>query len=377
MGIARQERPLRQNMRLMLLFQRQGNTAEGEKVSSIMEEKILKISSFILTLLIAASLIVLGNYSVSNRKEAKHAQMSELQMLAYYTEQAEEEEDIAFRQQLRLELPPGMSEDDVTIRNEPVKQLVTIKIPDVEKDYFSSHPLLGRSDSINDLYMENGVIEITLDAVYEVKSKVSDGYLYVDFLTPQQVYDKVIVIDAGHGGGAPGAIKQGIMEKDINLAIVLQLKELLDECERNIGVYYTRTEDVNPSFEQRAQLGGKAKANFCISVHSNSTTDGQMSEYNGTEVMYDEMEEEKEFSGKRLAQICLEEVTGLAGSKNNGLSYGNGIYIIRNSEVPMALVEVGFMTNQAELNKLNSEEYQKLVAQGIYNGILRALDEGY
>ena len=94
MGIARQERPLRQNMRLMLLFQRQGNTAEGEKVSSIMEEKILKISSFILTLLIAASLIVLGNYSVSNRKEAKHAQMSELQMLAYYTEQAEEEEDI-------------------------------------------------------------------------------------------------------------------------------------------------------------------------------------------------------------------------------------------------------------------------------------------
>ena len=57
-----------------------------------------------------------------------------------------------------------------------------------------------------------------------MKSKVSDGYLYVDFLTPQQVYDKVIVIDAGHGGGAPGAIKQGIMEKDINLAIVLQAR---------------------------------------------------------------------------------------------------------------------------------------------------------
>ena len=143
MGIARQERPLRQNMRLMLLFQRQGNTAEGEKVSSIMEEKILKISSFILTLLIAASLIVLGNYSVSNRKEAKHAQMSELQMLAYYTEQAEEEEDIAFRQQLRLELPPGMSEDDVTIQNEPVKQLVTIKIPDVERIISAAIPSLA------------------------------------------------------------------------------------------------------------------------------------------------------------------------------------------------------------------------------------------
>ena len=49
---------------------------------------------------------------------------------------------------------------------------------------------------------------------------------------------------------------QIIMEKDINLAIVLQLKELLDKNDRNIGVYYTRTEDTNPTFEQRAQLGG-------------------------------------------------------------------------------------------------------------------------
>lgn len=342
-----------------------------------MEEKILKRSSLVLIVMITAALVLLSRFSVVNRKEAKHEQMSELQMLAYYTEQAEEEEDIAFRQQLRLELPLGMTEDEVIIENDYVKQLVTIRIPGVEKDYFSNHPLLGRSDSIDDLYMEKGVIEITLDAVYEVKSTVKDGYLYVDFLTPQQVYDKVIVIDAGHGGGAPGAIKQGIMEKDINLAIVLQLKELLEQCDRNIGVYYTRTEDINPTFEQRAQLGGKAKANLYISVHSNSTTDGQMSEYNGTEVMYDEMKDEEGTSSKHLAQICLEEVTGLAGSKNNGLTYGNGIYIIRNNEAPTALIETGFMTNQAELNKLISPEYQKVIAQGIYNAIMRALDEGY
>lgn len=298
-------------------------------------------------------------------------------MLAYYTEQAEEEEDINFRQQLRVEIPAGMTEEEITIENNYVRQLITIKIPGVEKDYFTSHPLLGRSNHINDLYMESGVIEITMDAVYEVKTTVTGSYLYVDFLTPQQVYDKVVVIDAGHGGGAPGAIKQEIMEKDINLAIVLRLKELLDENDRNIGVYYTRTEDTNPTFEQRAQLGGKTEANLYISVHSNSTTDGQMSKYNGTEVMYDELKEEEGLSSKHLAQICLEEITGATGSKNNGLTYGNGIYIIRNNEVPAALIEVGFMTNQEELNKLNSPEYQKQAAQGIYNAIMRALDEGY
>lgn len=152
---------------------------------------------------------------------------------------------------------------------------------------------------------------------------------------------------------------------------------LLDENDRDIGVYYTRTGDSNPTFEQRAQLGGKVGANFFISVHSNSTTDGQMSDYNGTEVMYDEEKDSEGLSSKHLAQICLEEITGSMASKNNGLTHGNGIYIIRNSQVPAALIEVGFMTNQEELNKLNSPEYQKIAAQGIYNAILRALDEGY
>lgn len=342
-----------------------------------MEEKILKISSLTLAVLIVTALVGLRPFSEINKREEKREQMSELQMLAYYTEQAEEEEDINFRQQLRVEIPSGMTEQDISIENNYVRQLITIEIPGVEKDYFTSHPLLGRSNHINDLYMESGVIEITMDAVYEVKTTVTGSYLYVDFLTPQQVYDKVVVIDAGHGGGAPGAIKQEIMEKDINLAIVLQLKELLDKNDRNIGVYYTRTEDTNPTFEQRAQLGGKSEANLYISVHSNSTTDGQMSSYNGTEVMYDELKEEEGLSSKHLAQICLEEITGAMGSKNNGLTHGNGIYIIRNNEVPTALIEVGFMTNQEELNKLNSPEYQKQAAQGIYNAIMRALDEGY
>lgn len=303
--------------------------------------------------------------------------MSGLKMLAYNTEQAEMSDEAEFEQQLCIELPQGMELDEVIIENDYVKQLITIQIPDVADNYFLEHPLLGRSNNINDLYMANGRIEITMDAVYEPECTLEDGRLYLDFLQPQDIYDKVIVIDAGHGGGAPGAIKQGIMEKDINLAIVKELKELLDKNDRNIGVYYTRTEDVNPTFEQRAQLGGKAGANLFISVHSNSTVDGLMSSYNGTEVMYDELKSEEGFSSKRLAQICLEEATASMGSKNNGVTYGNSIYIIRNSEVPVALIEVGFMTNQQELNKLTSQDYQKKAAQGIYSAIMRALDEGF
>lgn len=341
-----------------------------------MERKILKISSMLLILTMIAAL-GLKIYSNSVVQGGRLEQMSGLQILAYNTEQAEESEEAEFEQQLCVELPKGMELEDVIVENDYVRQLITVQIPDVPSDYFLDHPLLGRSNNINDLYMADGRIEITMDAVYEPECTVTDGRLYMDFLRPQDIYDKVVVIDAGHGGGAPGAIKQGIMEKDINLAIVMELKDLLDKNDRNIGVYYTRTEDVNPTFEQRAQLGGKADANLFISVHSNSTVDGLMSSYNGTEVMYDELKSEEGLSSKRLAQICLEEATASMGSKNNGVTYGNSIYIIRNSEVPVALIEVGFMTNQNELNKLTSKDYQKKAAKGIYNGILRALDEGY
>lgn len=342
-----------------------------------MEERVLKISSMILAVTIIVSVIVLALLPEVYQTDASQEHISGLQQLTLYTEQAEEEGELDFEQQLRIELPAGVTEDDVVIENDYMSQLITIRIPEAGKDYFIEHPLLGKTYHIDDLYMENGVIDITLDSVFEVVSSVEDGYLYIDFVKPQQVYDKVVAIDAGHGGTEPGAVKQGIMEKDINLAILKQLKKLLDKNDKNIGVYYTRTEDVNPSFEERAQLGSKIEANMFISIHSNSTVDGQMSSYNGTEVMYDELKSEEGFSSKRLAQICLEEATEAMGSKNNGVTYGNSIYIIRNSEVPVALVEVGFMTNQEELNKLTSERYQKKAAKGIYKAILRALEEGY
>lgn len=340
-----------------------------------MQKKILKISTVILTLTTMAAIVVLGQFP-RVKAEKEKSQMSGLEKLDYDTAIAQEEE-ISFSQQLRLELPKGVSEADIEIENNYVKQLITITVPEAGKDYFELHPLLGRSDHIDELYMEKGVIDITMDAVYEVESTVADGFLYLDFRTPQEVYDKVVVIDAGHGGKAPGAIKQGIQEKDLNLAILLKLKDLLDQNDKNIGVYYTRTEDNNPTFEQRAQLANKSNANLFISIHNNSTTDGGMSAYNGTEVMYDEAKSEEGFSSKHLAEICLEETTAALGSKNNGLALGNSIYIIRSSQVPVALIEVGFMTNQEELDKLKSEEYQQQAAQGIYNAIMRALDEGY
>lgn len=331
----------------------------------------------ILTLTVGIAAVKFSREPVADGSEIPD--VSGLELMDYYTAQVEDSVKVP-EHQMRMELPEGMTEEDIQIKSDALEQMTVITIPGIEPDYYNSHSLLGSSDHIDNLTLGGekgiGVIEITTDEVYEVQTEVRDSWLYIDFVPPRELYEKVLVVDAGHGGGQPGAIKQNIQEKDLNLAILLELKALLDR-HPNWKVYYTRTEDVHVSLDKRVQLANKCHANFFVSIHNNSTQDGTMSDYNGTEVMYDEKKLSEGFSDMRLAQIFQEETVAAMGSRDRGLAKGNSIYILRTSQVPAALIEVGFMTNEGELEKLNSPEYQKIAAQGIYNGILRALEEGF
>ena len=353
-----------------------------------MEDKILKFATAVVVVLTVAVCIGLPffpqihTWAVESREERlaeqeyaeNQTEMKDLEIVAADTSEQ------VHGGQLQLKLPEGINGSDIQFTNDYVTQTIKISIPGTDRSYFENGPITGSSNHIATLSYsskgEDGVIEIVMDHVYELKTEYDSAYYYFDFLTPQEVYDKVVVIDAGHGGRAPGANKQGVNEKEIDLDIVLQLKKILDEDDHNIGVYYTRTDDSNPTFDQRVQLANKSDADLFISVHNNSTNSGRMSSANGTAVMYNESDE-SELGSKRLAQICLEEVTGQLQSRNRGLVEGDSIYIIRTSKVPVALIEVGFMTNQQDLDLLRSEDYQKEAALGIYHAILRAFEEGY
>ena len=127
---------------------------------------------------------------------------------------------------------------------------------------------------------------------------------------------------------------------------------------------------------QRVELANLCDADLFISVHNNSSSSGNFSSLSGTQVMYSQSDD-SELSSKKLAQICLDNVSDTLGSRKRGLLKGDNIYIIRSSEVPVALIEVGFMTNRDELENLVSEEYQQRAAQGIYNAVMEAFEEGY
>ena len=352
-----------------------------------MEEKTLRFAAASLLVLMIGVCIALPYFpDIHTRvEEAREARVAEEEFAASQVEMNDltmintNVSDSSYGGQLSLRLPEGVEGSDIHFTNDYVTQTIRIEIPETDSRYFDSYPIAGSSNHIDTLsYVrkgELGVIEIVMDRVYELETDYDDNNYYFDFLTPQEVYDKVVVIDAGHGGRAPGATKQGVNEKDIDLAIVLQLKEIFEENDQNIGVYYTRTDDSNPTFDQRVQLANKSGANLFISIHNNSTSSGRMSSASGTSVMYNEADEMG--LSQRFAQICIEEVTNQIGSRNRGIVQGDSIYIIRTSEVPVALIEVGFMTNHEELKLLCSEDYQRDTAQGIYNAICRAFEEGY
>lgn len=350
-----------------------------------MDETVLKWITgftFVLTVFVSISLYFLPDVHawavLAGEKQIEEERPGGGGIISTTPEEVVEEEE-GLDSQLKIDLPRELEEDEVRIENDYVTQTVYIRFAGGVDDYFSEYSIKGSSDHIAALlyYKDggDGVIALTLDSVYELSKEYDSGSLFLDFVDPHEVYEKIVVVDAGHGGRAPGAVKMGVAENDIDLAIALELKKLFDS-EETIGVYYTRLTDKNPTLEQRVQLANRLDADLFVSIHNNSSATGNFTNTNGTQVLYSESDT-SEHSSKRFAQICQDNVVKALQSRNIGLLDGDDIYIIRNSKVPVALIEVGFMTNYEELDKLKDQQYQAKAAEGIYRAVAEAFEEGY
>lgn len=223
---------------------------------------------------------------------------------------------------------------------------------------------------------QTATASITLDHLYVPFLYEDADYYYIALKKPKDVYDKILVIDAGHGGKHPGTMsRDGVyLEKGFNLSIILHLKKLLDQ-RSDIKVYYTRLTDESVYLRPRVDLANEAEADFFISVHNNAYKNQYAY---GTEVLYHEQQpdvgEGLGIGSKTLASLCLEEITNLLGTRDRGLRAGSGTYIIGHSEVPVALIEVGYLTNEEDLSMLQQDENLALTALGIYQAINRAYE---
>lgn len=287
-----------------------------------------------------------------------------------------EEDDGKYRAMINLTLPEGNSPEDTEIEEDPMDRMITIKIKNAGAEYFETNPLSGRADHIKDIRYKtkdgNGEIKVYLDGIYAYEDTYENGVLELGFLKPNEKYEHVIVIDAGHGGKDGGTAENGAVEKEIDLSIALKLKDIFDlNPDESIKVYYTRLTDETVSVKKRTDFANDTGADIFLSIHNNSLNGEENAYVNGTQVMC--YTNDGRNDSEAFAKILMKNITGRLESKDMGIISGNNIYVIKNTKMTAALCEIGFMSNLEEVQKLQDEDYQLSAAEALYESIKEQL----
>ncbi len=192
----------------------------------------------------------------------------------------------------------------------------------------------------------------------------------------QQHIEKKVVIDAGHGGFDSGKVGiNGVLEKDINLAIARKLQKKLEQAgiqtimtrEEDEGLYDSGEENKKQQdMKRRCSTINESGADLAVSIHQNSYTQESVC---GPQVFY----YETSAKGKELAETLQETLNqNLQIARPRAIKANDTYYILRKTEIPTVIVECGFLSNTEEADKLTQEAYQESVAQAICEGIQKS-----
>jgi len=196
----------------------------------------------------------------------------------------------------------------------------------------------------------------------------------INWERPTEVYyDITIILDAGHGGKDGGASsKEGLVERDLVFNITTMLEEQLRL--HGFNVIMTRVDEndlASPhatnrkreDLSRRIEIINASEDAIAISIHANAINDVR---WHGAQVFYDA----GSFENKELATHIMNSMRANIDGLTREQKPISNIYILRHSEIPTALVEVGFLSNAEEARLLGNEEYQYLMAYSIFEGIL-------
>ena len=190
------------------------------------------------------------------------------------------------------------------------------------------------------------------------------------------VTNRVIVIDAGHGTPDEGAeSNNGVTEAEINLRIALKLQNLLEQSGAKViltrsnetAIYdidkKTLREKKVSDIHNRVKIGNESSADIFVSIHLNKIPQNQ---YWGWQCFYNQNEK-----SKILAENLQNNLNEAIQKENKRIAMKlDTVYIMKNVEIPISIVECGFLSNEEEEKRLQEDDYQNRLAWGIYNGIM-------
>ncbi len=202
-------------------------------------------------------------------------------------------------------------------------------------------------------------------------------------ITPKRAI-KTILVDPGHGGKDVGAVNGKNYEKDVNLAVALRLATKLKA--RGFNVYMTRNKDSEISLDRRTKFADTIDADLFVSIHCNSASPSvngletyiatpQNDPAVGTTVVSRDTCAANKYDKTNAylayyTQRALIQRTGVADRGVRRKRY----YVIRNTNCPSMLIEIGFISNNAELTNLKNPIQQEKITDAIIDGIIKYRD---
>lgn len=191
------------------------------------------------------------------------------------------------------------------------------------------------------------------------------------------ISNHVVILDAGHGLPDGGAVAEdGTYESSINLSIVEKLQKLLESSSCTViltrsdenGIYELDSDTIRKKkisdMKNRAEIGNTSNAEIFVSIHLNKIPS---TKYSGWQTFY-----KKDNDNSLKLANCIQDNLNYAIQKENKRVPEKvpDIYLSKNLEIPFTIVECGFLSNSNELSLLKTDNYQEVLAWGIYTGIM-------
>ena len=182
-----------------------------------------------------------------------------------------------------------------------------------------------------------------------------------------RIEDIIVFLSAGHGGEDPGALGNGLKEKDINLQIMLANKAVLER--HGFKVICSRTTDENDPVAQEVREANACRATIAMSHHINSATNVKA---DGSETYYYTTSAD----GKHLAELC-EKHTKALGQNSRGAKPNSGLWFLKGTKMVAVLTESAFICNPNDINIVDTVKEQQLFGEAYAKAIIEYFGHTY
>lgn len=268
----------------------------------------------------------------------------------------------------------GLDASQITVEENYHEKQIVIHLNNQYSSYLQAGIWEKTTGTITQLQISHQGLEtqiiLTTSTIQALTVKMQGNQIEMNVVKPSNKYDKIIVIDAGHGDHDPGTTYAGIKEKDLTLSISEAVVALL-KADSSIKVYATREDDSFLQLMERTAFSNEIEPDLFVSIHINSVDNNSAA--SGTETYYTEKLDTR---NKTFATIVQKALVSEFGTRDRGVK-NNTFVVTRYTNAPAILIEIGFLTNENDRAMMIDSSFTDRYARTLYQCILEYYATGY